>query len=366
LKIAIIGCRGIPNHYGGFEEHAEKVALAFIAKGHKVTVYNVDEHPYQENEWKGVEIKHIFCKESRLKIAGTFIFDYLCLVDAKRSDYDVVYMLGYVPGAIFLPIIKRSLKAKLVTNMDGLEWKRSKWNFILQKFAKKTEQLGAKYSDYLISDNEGIRQYLLKEYSKDSTFIPYGATLIDSSSNKHLEKYGLTERNYFLLIARLEPENNIEIILDGYTRSSSKKVFIVVGNHNTKYGEVLKQKYQGDSRIKFLGAIYNFEELTSVRWYSDIYFHGHSVGGTNPSLLDAMGANTYIVAHNNDFNKNVLNNDGLYFSNSFEVEAIIDSTLNNDTRNECIINNRKKLIKFYNWENVAQMHIDLFSKLIEN
>ena len=363
MKIAIIGCRGIPNHYGGFEEHAEKIALAFVAKGHRVTVYNVDEHPYKQNEWKGVDIKHIFCKESKLKILGTFIFDYLCLVDAKKSNFDIVYMLGYVPGAIFLPIIKKGLTAKLVTNMDGLEWSRSKWNFILQKFAKKTEQLGAKYSDYLISDNEGIRQYLLNEYKVDSTFIPYGATLIANSSSTHLKKYNLVEKNYFLLVARLEPENNIEIILDGYTKTNTEKIFIVVGNHNTKYGEVLKQKYFADKRIKFLGGIYNFEELTSVRWYSDIYFHGHSVGGTNPSLLDIMGANTYIAAHDNAFNKNVLGNDCLYFSTPKEVELIIQKKHDEEIKAMCIKNNRKKLQEFYNWENVAQMHIDLFSKL---
>jgi glycosyltransferase involved in cell wall biosynthesis len=366
LKIAIIGCRGIPNHYGGFEEHAEKIALAFAAKGHEVTVYNVDEHPYQKNEWNGITIKHIFCKESKLKIIGTFIFDYLCLKDAIKSDYEIVYMLGYVPGAIFLPLFKKRLKSKLVTNMDGLEWSRSKWNFILQKFAKKTEAFGARYSDYLISDNEGIRQYLLNEYKIDSTFIPYGATLIHSSSIDHLKKYNLIEKNYFLLVARLEPENNIEIILDGFTKTQSEKVFIVVGNNNTKYGEVLKLKYKSDGRIKFLGGIYNFDELTSVRWYSYMYFHGHSVGGTNPSLLDAMGANTFIAAHSNDFNKNVIGNDGVYFANSKDVGVIISSKVENSTRESSISNNRKKILDFYNWENVAQMHINLFTNLMKN
>ena len=174
--------------------------------------------------------------------------------------------------------------------MDGLEWKRAKWSFFVKQLTKWFEKLATKNSNYLISDNKGIQDYIKKKYNKESVMIPYGADKVNPKK-QYLVEYNVTIQDYFLLIARLEPENNIEMILDGYLSSESTTSFLVVGNTETSYGKYLKDKYI-EADIVFLGGIFNKEHLDSLRKFAKVYFHGHSVGGTNPALLEAMGAVT--------------------------------------------------------------------------
>lgn len=362
MKIAILGTRGIPNNYGGPEANAEFMSPIFRALGHEVTVYSPDEHPYQAGEWNGIRIKHVYNQESRFGIWGTLLYDFLCLRDAARSDYDIILELGYVPCAIFYPLFGRR-RGKLVTNMDGLEWKRSKWNFILQKFAELTERLGARYSDALISDNEAIRTYLLDKYCVDSSFIPYGAKHVPAPDGAHLAPYRIAPADYLMLIARMEPENNIEIILDGYLRSGETRPFLVVGKTSNRYGSHLVGKYGRNPGIRFLGGIYNYDILSSLRWHSRLYFHGHSVGGTNPSLVEAMASNALIAAHENPFNRSVLDGNAYYFSDAAGVARIIASDLAPD-RAAFLAANLRKVEAVYNWERVARQHVDAFHAVL--
>ncbi|MDC4203429.1 MAG: DUF1972 domain-containing protein [Candidatus Manganitrophus sp.] len=364
MKIAILGTRGIPNNYGGFEQIAENLSLHFVQKGHEVTVYNPDEHPYHSSEWNQVRIKHIFSKETNLGIWGTLIYDYLCLKEAAKEDYDIILEMGYVPGALFFGLKKRS-GTKLVTNMDGLDWKRSKWNYALRKFTKFCEMRAVKLSDLMISDNLGIKKYIIENYNKSSRFIPYGAELFYSPKEEFLKKFDLEVYKYYMIVARLEPENNIEMILDGYVGSKSSEPFAVIGNHTTKYGIYLKNKYRDHTNIKFLGGIYQDNTLNSLRWFSKLYFHGHSVGGTNPSLLEAMACNAYIAAHDNPFNKNVVQQDAFYFRNSEEISDLINSYTER-FRDQFIKNNREKIKTAYNWEKVSEQYLDAFESVLRN
>lgn len=359
MKIAILGTRGIPNNYGGPETNAELLSPIFLRLKHEVTVYSPDEHPYQESHWQGIRIKHVYNKESSLGIWGTLIYDYLCLKDAVKSDYDIILELGYVPCAIFFPLFSNR-RAKLVTNMDGLEWKRSKWNFVLQRFAELTEALGAKYSDSLISDNEAIRTYLQQKYGKDSHFIPYGATLPGEPDPTHLLEREVESKHYYMLIARLEPENNIESILDGYLRSGSSDPFLVVGKTGTRYGRFLMSRYQSQDNIRFVGGIYDYDRLSSLRRHAKLYFHGHSVGGTNPSLVEAMASNALIVAHDNPFNRSVLESNAFYFTSDKDVTNIIRSDTDS-SREAFVSRNKDKVSSHYDWEKVARLHIDAFA-----
>ena len=303
MKIAILGTRGIPNNYGGFEQNAENLSQWWVKLGHEVTVYNPDYHPYKESDWNGVKIRHIFSREDKLGIWGTFIYDYLCLKDAVEQDYDIILNLGYVPSALFFNL-KKKTKAKFITNMDGLEWKRSKWNNLLKKFIKYCEKRAVKLSDFLVADNPGIEDYYRENYNvKNIRYIAYGAELFNNPNIKYLKEFNVEPYNYYMLVARLEPENNVEMILDGYLLSNSKEPFIVVGGLKNKYAKYLLNKYRNKKNIRFVGGIYNYDKLSSLRWYAKLYFHGHSVGGTNPSLLEAMASNAYIAAHNNFFNK---------------------------------------------------------------
>ena len=361
MKIAVLGTRGIPNNYGGFEQCAEKLSERWVRGGHRVTVYSPDEHEYKETEWNGVKIKHIFSKESKFGILGTFFYDYLCLKDAVKEDYDIVLNLGYVPSALFFYLRKKT-KAKFITNMDGLEWKRDKWNSVLKRFIKFCENKAVKYSDMLVFDNEGIRDYYFKHFNVDGRVIEYGAEVFNNPDLSVLKEYRVEKYKYFLAIARFEPENNLKTIIDGYLKSKAKEPLLLIGNPGTKFGKSLLKKYGSNSSIRFLGAIYNQGELNTLRMFSKLYFHGHSVGGTNPSLLEAMACGSYIVAHDNVFNRSVLESNGLYFANSKELAGIINS-FDETKREEYAERNRLKIKEFYNWDLIAEKYINLFGKV---
>lgn len=363
MKIAILGTRGIPNNYGGFEQCAEKLGLWFVRKGHDVTQYNPYDHPYKDNCFNGIKIKHIFSNEKRLGHLGTFIYDYLSLKDAIKEDYDIILELGYSPCSLYY-YLKDKRGAKIVTNMDGFELERRKWGRVARGILKYSERLAVEKSDALVADNPNIREYILKKYGRESHFIPYGAELFNSPQDGVLENYGLEKNDYYALVARLEPENSVETIIDGYILSKAPEPFVVIGSNSTKYGEFIKNKYKNCNNIKFLGGLYKYDGLSTLRWYSKLYFHGHSVGGTNPSLLEAMASNAYIAAHDNPFNKFVLGQDAYYFSNLSDIIDIIEYQ-NGYNKERFVKNNRLKIENIYNWEKVAEEYLKQFNKTIK-
>lgn len=365
LNIAILGTRGIPNKYGGFEQCAEHLSKELVGRGHDVTVYNAHWHPHQESNFQRVNIIHKWCPEHRLGSAAHFVYDYICLRDAIKQGFDVILELGYGTSAISYCLLDLQ-GAILVTNMDGLEWKRAKWGRTTQKMTRWFEKLGAKKSDYLVSDNFGIKEHLQKTYDVISTLIPYGAEVFNDPDANVLDQHDLSKGGYYLLIARLEPENHVETILDGFVASNSGDTFLVVGNYETKYGRYLRKKYD-DTAIKFIGSIYDKKILDSLRYYSKMYFHGHSVGGTNPSLLEAMAAQAWICAHNNVFNKNVLQEKALYFDKKEDIVSYINNYSEYVSRKEQMIKGNMEIIRsYYSWDNVTEKYEKLFIELVDD
>ena len=364
MKIAIIGTRGIPNYYGGFEQCAEYLALGLVNEGNDVIVYNSHNHPYQEKIWKGVEIIHCYDPENKLGTAGQFIYDFNCILDVRKRHVDIVLQLGYTSSSIWGWLMPK--QPIITTNMDGLEWKRTKYSNKVRKFLLYAEKLGVKFSDYLISDSIGIQDYLKEKYQVQSDFIPYGADVVEKTDEQDLKAYNLNPYQYDLLIARLEPENSIEIILDGVSLSSVTRPFLVIGKHETSYGTYLKNKFRDFPNIRFIGGIYNINILNNLRYYSNIYFHGHTVGGTNPSLLEAMASHSLICANDNPFNRYILGNDALYFSNKLDVKEILESTVK---RNSSILqkvnNNVQKIIELYSWKRIVQQYLEHFNKIMK-
>lgn len=364
MRIAILGTRGIPNKYGGFEQNAENLSKLWVKYGHSVTVYNPDYHPYKDNEWNGVRIKHVFSREDKLGIWGNFVYDYLCLRDAAKQDYNIILNLGYTPSAIFFGL-KKKTRAKFVTNMDGLEWKRGKWNRMLKNFIRFCEKRAVNLSDFLIADNPAIEDYYKKTYNVvHIKYIPYGAELFHNPNIKYLDEYDLEPYKYYMLVARLEPENNIEMILDGYLISGAREPFLVVGGLTNKYANYLLKKYEKAKKIKFTGGIYDYNKLSSLRWFSKLYFHGHSVGGTNPSLLEAMASNAYIVAHDNPFNRSVLGNEAFYFKTKHDIKNVINR-YSEEYRDEFIQKNRMKIKEIYNWKKVSIEYLKVFEEVLD-
>ncbi len=361
MKIAIIGTRGIPNYYGGFEQFAEYLALYLVKKSHEVAVYNSHYHPYQENEWEGVKIIHKYDPEQKIGTAGQFIYDLNCILDCRKQDFDIVLQLGYTSSSIWGRLLPS--KAKVVTNMDGLEWKRTKYTKKVRKFLMFAEKLGVKYSDFLVADSIGIQKYLKDKYNVKSTYIAYGSHVVKDYNDNVLKKYNVSPYNYNMLIARLEPENSIEIILDGVELSGTKNLFLVIGKHETRYGEFLKEKYKKIENIRFIGGIYDIEVLNNLRFYAKLYFHGHTVGGTNPSLLEAMGSGAFICANDNLFNKSILGDDAIYFASKEDVEKYLNNELPFD-RDIVVQTNYKKIKELYSWERIVSQYEDVFNSVL--
>ncbi len=352
MKIGIIGTRGIPNNYGGFEQFAEFVAPALAERGHDVYVYNSSLHPYRESSWKGVKLIRKFDPEKKTGPFGQFIYDLNCIIDSRKRNYDVILQLGYTSSSVWTFLFpKRSI---LITNMDGLEWKRSKYSNPVKKFLKKAEKWAAIYSDYLIADSKGIQQHLLDAYQKEANFIAYGASLFTSSDESALSAFKLAKHNYNLLIARMEPENNIETILIGHQASRSKRKLVLVGNYKSPFGSYLKDKYENENTL-FLGALYDLNLLNNLRHFSHFYFHGHSVGGTNPSLLEAMASQALIIAHENIFNKSVLGDDAFYFSGSSDITGLLNAEIQRNDFHSFLSNNNKKIKLHYSWHHITDL-----------
>ena len=360
MKIAIIGTRGIPNHYGGFEQFADYLSLGLVKKNHEVWVYNSHLHPFQESTWKGVNIVHCKDLEDKIGTAGQFFYDLNCILDTRKKDFDIVLQLGYTSSSIWGSLLPK--KPITITNMDGLEWMRSKFSKKVQYFLKKAEKWAINTSDHLVADSVGIQQHLKNNFNVDSTYIPYGAHIFKTPNKDVLKEYALEEHKYAMLVTRMEPENNIETILDGVDQSDNKNPFLVIGKAENEFGKYLKNKFKDNLNIRFVGGIYDIEVLNNLRNFAGLYFHGHSVGGTNPSLLEAMSSNALIVANDNIFNKSILEEDAFYFSNANDVTTILNE-YQESKRTEFVQNNLQKIETLYTWDKIINDYEKLFIKL---
>lgn len=374
MKIAFISTRGIPNNYGGFEQFAECISVGLAERGHKVTVYSPHYHPYQGKEYKGVRIKHIYSPEKWMGgSVGSFFYDYACLKDAlKKEDFDIIYEAGYtsiIPAYIRFNV--KNIKHPIfTTNMDGLEYKRTKFNKWVQKYVFWEERMAVKHSHYLIADNMGIQDYYKEKYGKESKFLAYGANIYDNYNEEYLKEYGLEANKYLLVIARLEPENNIIMAISGYIASDlyGKMPLVIVGKTDTPYGKWLVEHYAKYEYVKFVGGIYDFDKINSVRHYSYAYFHGHSVGGTNPSLLEAMAAECFILSHDNIFNKAVLGENAIYYNDEKEIAGLLNNL------GDCVVKYKKEYIENnlelirsqYSWEKLVDEHEKYFQWILED
>jgi len=360
MKIAILGTRGIPNYYGGFEQFAEFFSVYLAQKGHEVYVYNSHNHKYQEAEFNGVHIIHQYDPEYAIGTFGQFIYDLNCILDSRKRKFDLILQLGYTSSSVWFFLMPK--KSIIVTNMDGIEWKRSKYARPVQQFLKFAERLAAITSDYLVSDSLGIKSFLQIRYGKESTYIAYGAHPFYEANPSILQEYQVTENGYNMIMARFEPENNLDMVLEGVAQNGDDTTpILVVGNHNTKYGSYLKNKFAAYPHIRFMGGIYNITHLNSLRYYSNLYFHGHSVGGTNPSLLEAMASQALIAAHNNDFNRSILKEHAFYFNSPTEVKNILQKVKKSDNLAK-VSSNLKAIEEEFNWDKINGAYLQLFEQ----
>ncbi len=353
MRIGILGTRGIPNHYGGFEELAEQLSVFLAKEGHEVYVYSSHNHPYQEQMFKGVNILHKKDPEGKMGTVGQFFYDLNCVVDARKRKFDVLLQLGYTSSSVWSFLMPS--KAKLLTNMDGLEWKRAKYSNSVKVFLRRAEFWAARNSDVLIADAIGIQDYLLERFQIKASFIPYGAEIVSEFDKGLLEKYK-AEGIYDLVVARMEPENNIESILKAYQGRSER--LLMVGKTENQFAQDMQSQYASEN-IEWLGGVYVKEQLNALRHFSRFHFHGHSVGGTNPSLLEAMGCSARIVAHNNPFNREVLQENAYFFESHHDIIEILETPRDEVREASFISGNLERIRTTYNWEMVKRSYLDL-------
>lgn len=373
MKIAFVSTRGIPNNYGGFEQFAEYISVGLAERGHEVVVYSPHFHPYKEDSYKGVRIKHVYSPELWMgSSVGSFFYDFSCLKDAlKEEHFDIIYEAGYtsiIPAYIWFDVKNRK-DVIVTTNMDGLEYKRTKFNPLVQKFVFWEERMAVKHSHYLVADNMGIQDYYKEKYGKPSKFLAYGADIHDDYDEELLKEFGLEADNYYLIVARMEPENNIEMAIQGYlvSQENGRRPLILVGKTNTPFAKQLIAKYGHEKGVRFLGGIYDFKKLNSMRKFSYAYLHGHSVGGTNPSLLEAMASDCFMLAHDNIFNRAVLGENAYYYDSAESITSMLNRIESLAERKPEIIAANLEVIRTqYSWERLVDQHEEYFKWLMED
>lgn len=359
-KVAIIGTQGVPAQYGGFESLAENLIGPLSSDKIRYTVYCSSKAYSQKlDEYKNASLEYIPFDANG---AQSIIYDIISLLKARRKS-DVLLILG-VSGCCFLPIFRVfAPNKKLVTNIDGLEHRREKWNKYAKMFLKYSEKMAVKYSDIIITDNKGIQDYVREEYGKSSVMIAYGGdhavqnSLGSEQQNGILQKYNLAPTNYSITVCRIEPENNCHITLEAFSQTDKNLVFI--GNWNkSKYGQDLKVKYSIYNNIKMMDPIYDLDILYALRKNANLYIHGHSAGGTNPSLVEAMFFGIPIIAFDVVYNRETTNNEALYFNSAEKLK----NTLLDDSIDLGMYGLTMKQLAYenYTWQTIVKKYESLY------
>ncbi|TAA10291.1 glycosyltransferase family 1 protein [Pseudoxanthomonas winnipegensis] len=328
-QISILGTRGIPAMHGGFETFAERLALHLVQRGWRVTVYcqagPEQEQPVIEDQWQGVHRVSIGVKASGAR--GTMAFDWRSIRHAARARAPLVLTLGY-NTALFSTWL-RWCGVTNVINMDGLEWKRRKWRTHERLWLWANERIGCWAGHHLIADHPEIAQHLATRVRADKiAMIPYGADLIEDIGDEALEPLGLKGARYGVVIARPEPENSLLEIVTAFSRRRRDARLVVLGRYEPQGNAYHRQVLDAASpEVEFPGAIYDPATLRALRRHALFYVHGHTVGGTNPSLVEALGAGNAVIAHDNPFNRWVAQDGARYFHSVIDCDMHLSALL---------------------------------------
>lgn len=380
-NVFIIGSKGIPARYGGFETFVEKLTEQQVSKEIKYHVSCLA-NDTREFEHNGARCFNV--NVPNIGPAKAVYYDLVALrgciryIKEHNINNAIVYILACRIGP-FIGFYKRKLEKLGVTlfvNPDGHEWKRGKWNVVIRQYWKISEKLMVKHADLLICDSVNIEKYIkedYKQYNPKTTFIAYGADTEKSKLEDNDEKLigwykekGVKSKEYYLVVGRFVPENNYEIMITEFMKSNTKKDFVLITNvEKNKFYEKLKEKtsFDKDSRIKFVGTVYNQELLKKIRENAYGYFHGHEVGGTNPSLLEALATTDLNLLFDVEFNREVGMDGAIYFNKeNGNLAKLIDSELD---KNEVALlgDKAKKRINYeYSWTKIINKYEILFLK----
>ncbi|NJB82466.1 DUF1972 domain-containing protein [Wenyingzhuangia aestuarii] len=324
-KIAIIGTGGVPARYGGFETLVEHLVVNLNQEFDLYVYASTKLYSKKERvkKWNNANMYYLPLSANGI---SSILYDLISMIHAMFFA-DQILLLG-VSAGIFTPIVKWFSKTKLIVNIDGLEWRREKWNKWVQRFLHFSEKTAVRFSDADITDNEAIKRYTAIYYKTASHLIAYGADHVtqENMTNNDVIKYPFLSSPYAFKVARIEPENNLSMVLETFSKTPSKTLVIVGNWAKSQYGITLKETYQSFKNIHLLDPIYNQKELNKLRANCFVYIHGHSAGGTNPSLVEAMYLNLPILSFDVSYNRATTSNQCLYFKDVNELQYLLENT----------------------------------------
>lgn len=358
MRIALMGTRGVPARYGGFETAVEEVGRRLADLGHDVVVYCREPGPADYLGMHRVEVRSV-----KKKVAETLSSTALATAHAVRHRPDAVILFN-AANAPLLPLL-RAARLPVATHVDGLEWKRTKWSGSGRRYYRTAEALAVRWSDALIADAAGIADYYRTEFGADTEQIAYGAPLLDDPGADRLAPLGLTPGEYHLVVARFEPENHVREIVAGHRRSAAAKPLVVVGSapYADEYTGQIRAAAGDDPRIRLVGAVWDQTQLDQLYAHSFTYVHGHSVGGTNPSLLRAIGAGAATVAYDVVFNREVLGDAGRFFGTEAELAQRLEQAEADPAEVARLGARSREQAARYDWDEVAKHYEQLCERL---
>ncbi|MBN2030695.1 DUF1972 domain-containing protein [bacterium] len=366
MRIAIFGARGIPAKWGGFDTFVTHLAPRLAEKGHDVVVFCQPKYSDKTKpKWyKGVRL--IYLPTIYGKTTETFVHELLSSLYALfiLKKFNIYYILGCRSTIVYW--LHYLLRRTLIINTDGLDWVRRKWGVVARCFLKLNYAIARKIGYYLVSDSKELKKYYLENYHIETAFLTSGGEIVTERDESILDQYGLKSHDYFLVVCRIEPENNIDIIIREFEKTTIPKKLVIVGGANYKSSYLQKLMGTHDKRIIFLGPVYTEGHIEQIFLHAFVYIHGHEVGGTNPSLLQAMACGNVILAHDVRFNREVLNNDGLLWN---KEEGNLRAKLIQVTEDYAYYRKvlPKKYIRriqdYYTWDKVGEDH-ELFFRWI--
>lgn len=362
--LAIIGTVGVPANYGGFETLAQNL-VTLLNDRLKLTVYcSKKSYTAEERipEWQKARLVYLPFNANGWQ---SIIYDLVSVIHAAFTA-DILLILGVASG-FFLPIVKLFTDKPILINVDGIEWKRRKWGKVASWYLKNAEAYAVKYADYIIADNEVIKQYIQDEYGRTSTLIEYGgdhasqSPVLDDLKAKIPELAG----KYAFKVCRIEPENNIEMILEAFTKQDLMPLIIIGNWQHSTYAQELYKKFHAQNNVLLLDPIYDPAILNQFRSNAFIYLHGHQSGGTNPSLVEAMHLRLPILAYDVNFNMETTENQALYFHTE---QDILDQLflLTEEKREEVSVKMQEICSRRYTWNIIAIKYMDLIEQCIRN
>lgn len=349
--LRILGTRGVPARHGGFETFAEQLARHLVRRGWRVVVYCQEDGagPVQLDEWEGIERVRI--PVDRPGAAGTVVFDWRATRHAARHP-DLCLTLGY-NTAVFGALLRRR-GVPNVTNMDGIEWQRAKWGPLAKAWFRLNELAGCWLSDHLVADHPQIEAHLRRWAAADRiTMIPYGAERVVAPPTDALAPWGLVPGRYLTVVARPEPENSLLEIVSGFSARPRGVRLVVLGRYEDGNAYHAAVRAAAGPEVDFVGAIYEPPRVQALRFHAAAYVHGHQVGGTNPSLVEALGAGNAVLAHDNRFNRWVCGEGALYFDGATGFSEALERLLGDDALRATLARrNADRFAAAFTWEKV--------------